>query len=147
MRDKTLQAILDAMDLLATGQPARTDGKLTAANLWKEAGVSKATLYRYFGMYPDELKEPFEHLRRAGVQRGEAPESLEQENDQLKAEIKALRSLIKNQKEEFARDSKQKAHTVFILWKEVERLKAENQRLRSGLASRGNIIEFPGGQD
>jgi aspartate oxidase len=36
----------DAMDRLLAGRPQRTDGRLIKDNLWKEAGVSRATMNR-----------------------------------------------------------------------------------------------------
>ncbi|WP_329375185.1 hypothetical protein [Streptomyces sp. NBC_01483] len=41
---KAEQALREAMERLFTGQPVRTDGKLTKQNLWREAGVSRATM-------------------------------------------------------------------------------------------------------
>ncbi|MCT9092578.1 hypothetical protein N4G70_27450 [Streptomyces sp. ASQP_92] len=43
---KTQQALRDAMERLLSGQPERTDGKLTKNNLCREAGVSRATMNR-----------------------------------------------------------------------------------------------------
>jgi predicted RNase H-like nuclease (RuvC/YqgF family) len=42
----TEKRLRDAMQRLLTGQPARTDGRLTKANLYIEAGVSRATMNR-----------------------------------------------------------------------------------------------------
>jgi aspartate oxidase len=39
-------ALRDAMDRLLAGQPTQTDGSLIKDNLWKEAGVSRATMNR-----------------------------------------------------------------------------------------------------
>jgi hypothetical protein len=36
----------DAMDRLLAGRPQRTDGRLIKDNLWKEAGLSRATMNR-----------------------------------------------------------------------------------------------------
>jgi hypothetical protein len=36
----------EAMPRLLTGRPQRTDGRLVKDNLWKEAGVSRATINR-----------------------------------------------------------------------------------------------------
>jgi hypothetical protein len=36
----------DAMDRLLVGRPQRTDGRLIKDNLWKEAGLSRATMNR-----------------------------------------------------------------------------------------------------
>jgi hypothetical protein len=42
----TEKKLRDAMQRLLTGQPKRTDGRLTKANLHAEAGVSRATMNR-----------------------------------------------------------------------------------------------------
>lgn len=47
------QALLDALDRLVSGQADRTDGRLTVANLAREAGISRATANRA----PDILAE------------------------------------------------------------------------------------------
>jgi hypothetical protein len=43
---KTEQALRQAMDRLFSHRPRRTDGRLIKDNLWKEAGVSRATMNR-----------------------------------------------------------------------------------------------------
>ncbi|MFG2971607.1 hypothetical protein ACGFYY_01220 [Streptomyces sp. NPDC048331] len=40
------QALCEAMERLLSGKPSRTDGALTKNNLWREAGVSRATMNR-----------------------------------------------------------------------------------------------------
>ncbi|MEW2522811.1 hypothetical protein [Actinacidiphila alni] len=40
------QALRAAMDRLLAGSPLYTDGKLTKNNLWREAGISRATMNR-----------------------------------------------------------------------------------------------------
>lgn len=40
------QALRDAMERLLAGKPQRTDGRLIKQNLWKEAGISRATMNR-----------------------------------------------------------------------------------------------------
>lgn len=42
----TAQALRAAMHRLLTGTARRTDGRLTKQNLWKEAGISRATMNR-----------------------------------------------------------------------------------------------------
>lgn len=42
----TAQALRTAMHRLLTGAARHTDGRLTKQNLWKEAGVSRATMNR-----------------------------------------------------------------------------------------------------
>jgi hypothetical protein len=43
---KTERALREAMDRLFHHRPQRTDGRLIKDNLWKEAGVSRATMNR-----------------------------------------------------------------------------------------------------
>jgi hypothetical protein len=44
--ERTASTLRAAMDRLLAGRPTRTDGRLTKDNLWKEAGVSRATMNR-----------------------------------------------------------------------------------------------------
>jgi hypothetical protein len=50
---RTAKRLREAMDRLLTGQPRRTDGRLIKDNLWKEAGVSRATMNRAAGILAD----------------------------------------------------------------------------------------------
>ena len=50
---RTERALRDAMERLFDGRPARTDGKLTKNNLWREAGVSRATMNRATNVLAD----------------------------------------------------------------------------------------------
>jgi hypothetical protein len=50
---RTAKRLREAMDRLLTGQPRRTDGRLIKDNLWKEAGVSRATMNRATGILAD----------------------------------------------------------------------------------------------
>src|SRR5258705_13680975 len=43
---RTAKLLHDAMERLLTGRPQRSDGRLIKDNLWKEAGVSRATMNR-----------------------------------------------------------------------------------------------------
>ncbi|MEU8934800.1 hypothetical protein AB0D30_33555 [Streptomyces sp. NPDC048409] len=44
--EQTARALRAAMQRLFAGKPQRTDGRLTKQNLWREAGVSRATMNR-----------------------------------------------------------------------------------------------------
>jgi len=50
---RTAKRLREAMDRLLTGRPQRTDGRLIKDNLWKEAGVSRATMNRATGILAD----------------------------------------------------------------------------------------------
>jgi hypothetical protein len=43
---RTAKLLRAAMDRLLAGRPQRTDGRLIKDNLWKEAGLSRATMNR-----------------------------------------------------------------------------------------------------
>lgn len=49
----TEKKLRNAMERLLAGQPARTDGRLTKANLHVEAGVSRATMNRAAAVMAD----------------------------------------------------------------------------------------------
>jgi predicted RNA-binding Zn ribbon-like protein len=49
----TEKKLRNAMERLLAGQPARTDGRLTKANLHVEAGVSRATMNRAAAVIAD----------------------------------------------------------------------------------------------
>lgn len=134
MKDKTKQAIIDALDKLASAKPARTNGKITGLNLAKEAGVSKATLYRYLNDHID-LHTEYATLRKNGVS-GEdvVPETLEQAHRLACEEVKMLRSALSNERDAAAQASKLRANQVLLLWLEIERLREENEELASSLA-------------
>ena len=131
MKDKTYQAIVNALDLLATARPRKTNGKVTAVNVAKEAGISKATLYRYFDEFSD-LLNAYEVLRKNGIRVvEEVPETIQQAYRLLKEEVKCLRSELSETKRKTAHDNKVKAHQILLLWTNNERLQNEIRRLQS----------------
>jgi predicted nucleic acid-binding Zn-ribbon protein len=143
MTDKTYQAIVDALDILATGAARKTNGKISATNLAKEAGISKATLYRYFGAHA-KLQQDFFIIKKNGGSTADVAETVQDENAQLKSEIKILRSKVSEQEKMYSLLNTQKAHQTLVLWKEVERLKNECERLLKKLESHENVTVFPG---
>lgn len=138
MKDKTLQAITDALDLLASGKPAKSNGKITGVNLAREAGVSKATLYRYLDQNTD-LQEAYNALRKNGVREDVVfPETIEQANRLLKAEVKQLRSELAEVRRQAEFSNKLKAHQIQLLWLENDRLQGEVARLLA--RQRENVV-------
>src|SRR5688572_1744380 len=96
MKDKNYRQIVNALDLLANGTPTKSNGKVTGVNVAKEAGISKATLYRYFHEHAD-LREAYEALRKNGIRVTEdPPETIQQAYRLLKDEVKRLRSELVN---------------------------------------------------
>lgn len=139
MSDKTYQAIVDAQDLLATGRAAKTNGKVTAVNVAKEAGIGKATLYRYFDEH-SELRQAFDAMRKNGIRiSDDVPETIQQAYRLLKDEVKRLRSELAETKRTADHDNKLKAHQIKLLWSENERLQREVRRLNEREMARGNV--------
>jgi hypothetical protein len=50
---RTAKRLREAMDRLTAGRPRHTDGRLIKDNLWREAGVSRATMNRATGILAD----------------------------------------------------------------------------------------------
>lgn len=144
MTDKNYRAIVDALDLLAQGKPLRSNGKVTAVNVCKEAGMSKATLYRYFDAHTD-LRATYDAMRKNGVRLTEdVPETIHQAYSLLKEEVKQLRANLSKVKQDADQANKLKAHQILLLWSENERLQDEIIRLQSRLNSSVNVIPLLG---
>ncbi len=147
MKDKTNQSIVDAINRLATGSPSKTNGKVSAVNVAKEAGISKATLYRYFES-EIELRESYDALRKNGVRLlDKAPETLEQAYKVLKEEIKIIRSEMAIVKKKAKENDELKAHQIKILWLNNKRLLQEVQRYKDHINKPNNIVKFPPSSD
>ncbi|WP_430378153.1 hypothetical protein [Streptomyces sp. B1-3] len=120
---KAAQALREAMDRLFSGKPERTDGKLTKNNLWREAGISRATMNRA----TDVLSEWDARI-------GTSPASL---RDQKQGEeITLLRRQLKQSRQEHQQlqDQVDAAATVITV------LLAENAALREQAAKRSAVI-------
>lgn len=128
MQDSTLNEITDALDRLASGSAIHCNGKINAVNLAKESGVSKATLYRYFE-FNKKLRDDFKVIKKYGVKTGPGPQTIEQENVELKIEIKRLRSKIAEIEREFTVNNNLKAQQILILHKDNLRLMSEIAKL------------------
>lgn len=83
------QKLRDAMDRLLAGIPQRTDGRLIKENLYKEAGVSRATMNRAASLLAEW------ETKSAGPQpRDRTIEQLNAADREHKATIKNLRQKI-----------------------------------------------------
>ena len=134
MADKNHQAIIDALDLLARGASTKTNGKITSVNLAREAGVSRATIYRYLDEFTD-LNDAFEALKKNGLQRTDnAPITLLEAYQQRESEVKKLRAELKECKQDIVNINKLRAHQIQLLWMENNRLQDELSRLKSLVA-------------
>lgn len=113
------QALREAMERLFAGSPQRTDGKLTKNNLWREAGVSRATMNRASAV-----------LAEWDSRAGETPASALQRRHQ--EDLAEARRKLRETREECRRLQTQvdASATVIIT------VLAENAALRERLASR-----------
>lgn len=120
---QTEQALREAMERLFTGRPTRTDGKLTKNNLWREAGVSRATMNRATVV----ITEWDRRVRQSPASRRD-----QQQTD----EIARLRSQLKANRHERQRlqDQVDAAASVIAV------LLAENAALREQAAKRSAVV-------
>ncbi|MEU4618038.1 hypothetical protein [Streptomyces umbrinus] len=119
----TERALREAMQRLFTGRPVRTDGKLTKQNLWREAGVSRATMNRATAVLADWDAQ--------------VSGSAASERDQTQAtEITRLRSQLKDNRHERQRlqDEVDASATV------IAALLAENAALREQATHRSAVV-------
>lgn len=140
MKDRTHRAIINAMDLLATGRSANTNGKVTAVNVAKEAGIGKATLYRYFEEHAD-LRQAYDAMRKNGIRLvDEVPETIQQAYRMLKDEVKRLRTELAEARRIADQGNELKAHQIQLLWTDNERLKKQVSRLQNSGTVAGNVV-------
>lgn len=78
--DAARRALRQAMERLFAGQPQRTDGKLTKQNLWKEAGISRATMNRA----TDIIEEWNARINQHGETRRPSPHDITQLSGELR---------------------------------------------------------------
>lgn len=136
------QSIVDAIDKLAEGKPLKSDGRITAVNVAREACISKATLYRAFED-DDELRKSFEGLRKGGVRPDNAPvQTLEEANRALKQEVKLLRAALAEKNSTAEVRNKTKANQIQVLWSEVQRLEVLLARRQSPTTASKNVVSI-----
>ncbi|MGV9901610.1 hypothetical protein ACWDU8_03715 [Streptomyces sp. NPDC003388] len=117
------KALREAMERLFTGRPIRTDGKLTKQNLWREAGVSRATMNRATAVLVDWDN----HVSHSAASKHDQAQA---------AEIARLRRQVRDNRNERQRlqDEVDAAATV------IAALLAENTALREQLAKRSAVV-------
>ncbi|MFJ9005423.1 hypothetical protein [Streptomyces canus] len=120
---KSEQALREATERLFTGQPTRTDGKLTKNNLWREADVSRATMNRATAV-----------LTEWDNRIGRSPASL---RDQLQLEeITRLKRHLRGNRQERQRLQQQVDAAATV----IATLLAETAALREQLAKRSGVV-------
>ncbi|MFJ8786924.1 hypothetical protein [Streptomyces sp. NPDC102476] len=121
---KTEQALREAMERLLTGHPTRTDGKLTKNNLWREAGVSRATM----------MNRATAVLAEWDNRANRSPASLRDQHQQ--EEITRLRRQLRGNRQERQRLQQQVDAAATV----IATLLAENAALREQLAKRSGVV-------
>jgi hypothetical protein len=125
-KEDTREVFAAAMDRLLRGEPIHTDGKLTEANLCREAKRSRATLNRY----PD-IKRTFSEAKcnRSRMAPTNPVEKIRELEDRIRQtrreDNRTIKSLIES------RD--RLAQEVFIQYRVIELLKAERDEVKQKL--------------
>ncbi|WP_371422404.1 hypothetical protein [Tardiphaga sp.] len=134
---KSEEALRAAMARLLTGRPQRTDGKLTVANLAREAGVSRATANR-----ATAVLAAF-HAAEPRFKAGTAV-SLKARIKELEAELRAVRggeiALVRADNHTLAQQIQAQALLLAARDRIIDGLKSE--LVRTGGS---NIVPFPRG--
>lgn len=116
-----------AMERLLAGTPQRTDGRLIKENLYREAGVSRATMNRATAVLTDWNR------RVDGTQpRDKEIENLKRQIKEYRLDARMLRSRVQVLEAQ-----------LIIAATSVAEFHVENQRLRSDDAERGIALMHP----
>ena len=137
MSEKQYQAIVDAIDRLARGEARKSNGKLIPINVAREAGISKASLYRYFGNH-ELLRKEFDDCQKQGVRIQDR--ELTAADDALAAaqtEVLELRKRL----DEVKSTLKLRDQQLFLLWAENKRLARD---LKRSVGLTDNVRPFSG---
>lgn len=124
--ERTATALRSAMHRLLNGRSERTDGRLSKANLGREAQISHATLHR--------AKTILREWETAVAQ----AHTLTREPVTHNAELSALRTEITTAKAENSRLRRQLDAAATV----ISTLHHENIALRAQLAEQGTVIQL-----
>jgi hypothetical protein len=129
----TQKAFMEAMDRLLRGESIYTNGKLTEANLCREAKRSRATLNRY-----QDIKNLFSEAKLNRNKR--APTNLTDKVRELEETIKLNQVEHNRELKEVTESRDSYAQETYILYQVVELLRREKadleHRLRDALIGR-----------
>ncbi|MCX4918956.1 hypothetical protein [Streptomyces sp. NBC_00687] len=120
------------MDRLLVGTPQRSNGSLTVAALAREAGVSRASVYR-----AGEVLEPF---RQRVDERSSSPDV----RTTLRERIRELQGELREARRARHEESIDLRRSVDTLAQRVPALALDNERLRAELARQGTIASLLG---
>jgi len=135
---ETQQRLEEALTRLLTGQPARTDGRLTVANLCLEAGVGRDSFYR-----SPTIRARFTESR--ANHEAHEPELIRL-REQLKTQQSAARTAARCHAENIRalqQTTTSYANQIQTLALHAAELAQENERLRIHLAHRRTVRALP----
>lgn len=122
-KDETQEVFCNAMDRLLRGEPLYTDGKLSEANLCREAKRSRATLNRY----PD-VKRTFSEARLS--RNKTAPTNLVEKIRELEESLRQRRREDNLTIKELTASRNRLAQEVFLQYRVIEILRRETDELK-----------------
>jgi septal ring factor EnvC (AmiA/AmiB activator) len=124
MSTDTNHKIKQAFERLMLGRPETTDGAVTVSNICAEAGVSRASYYR--SPHATEIKQVLD-----------APQTKRPEVEQLREEVRRLKSTERRLRSEHATETRQLRDTLKTYANQIQALalhaahcENDNQRLR-----------------
>jgi tryptophan 2,3-dioxygenase len=117
-KDNTREVFSNAMDRLLRGEPLYTNGKLTEANLCREAERSRATLTRY-----PEIKRTFSEAKRN--RNKTAPTNLVEKVRELEDTLRELRRGDNLTIKSLIESRNRLAQEVFVQYCVIELLRRE----------------------
>lgn len=133
IKPETERRLREAMERLFSRQALRTDGHISVPNLAKEAGVSRATLYRAESLLME--------FQRRAAEAEETPERAQGLWERMRA-LESELETVKARKNQTIRDLQR---SIEILAQQVQGLALENARLREELQrSAGNVSVLHG---
>ena len=125
---RTAKLLYDAMERLLAGRPQRSDGRLTKDNLWKEAGVSRATMNRAT------------HIMTQWEDRVRAADSYTPLEARKNDELTTLRADLAAR----TRECTQRRHQLDAAATAIAALHHDNTMLRQELHHTGHVIPLNG---
>lgn len=108
---KTERTLFDALDRLVSGEPLKSDGRITQENIALEAGVSRAT----FNRYPKVVAE-YQRVKARGAKDDEVrPFTIEDKNRELQESNTELRRNMTQAKKNYEEHLEAARQEIMIL--------------------------------
>lgn len=126
-----VEDIQNAIERHGAGTARRTNGKISDVNIAREAGVSRATFYRYLKKHT-ALQNQLDAIQgNKPAPLTEPPQTIQEALEMAKKEIKELRIDIKNKNQEAETREKLFGNQLFLLKRESIAVTDQNRRLEN----------------